>query len=46
MTVGIATDNEMLATDMKLFQAALAKDDELLSERLATLARMLEELGF
>jgi len=31
---------------MKLFRDCLARDDELLSERLITLSRVLKELGY
>lgn len=46
MTVEICTDNAMIDEDIQLFRDALAKDDELLGERLATLSRILKELGY
>jgi len=46
MTVAVCTDNPLIDEDIKLFMQALRKDDELLSERFATLARLLKELGF
>jgi hypothetical protein len=46
MTVEICTDNPMIDEDMKLFRDCLARDDELLSERLITLSRVLKELGY
>ena len=46
MTVSVCTDNPMIDEDIKLFRDALAKDDELLSERFATLARVLAEAGY
>jgi hypothetical protein len=45
MTVSVCTANEKLDQDIKLFQQALGQDDELISERLHTLARILKELG-
>ena len=46
MTVAVCTDNEHIDEDIQLFQDALARDDELLGERLAVLARILGELGY
>ncbi|HWQ50592.1 MAG TPA: DUF6530 family protein [Terriglobales bacterium] len=46
MTVALCTDNENLDEDMKLLMAAIAKDDELLGERLSTLTRLLEDMGY
>lgn len=46
MTVEICTDNPLIDEDMKLFRDCLARDDELIGERLATLARVLKELGY
>ena len=46
MTVAVCTDNEKIGQDIRLFRDALAKDDELLSERFAVLARALKELGY
>lgn len=46
MTVSVCTDNERIDEDIQLFRDALAKDDELLGERMATLARILKELGY
>jgi len=34
MSVAVCTDNEMIDEDIELFSQALAKDDELISERL------------
>ena len=45
MNVSMCTDNEYLEEDMKLFDQCLHKDDEILSERLKTLAELLKELG-
>ncbi len=45
MTVAVCTANEKLDEDIKLFQQALSQDDELISERLNTLARILKDLG-
>ncbi len=46
MTVAVCTDNEYIDEDIKLFSQALGKDDELISERLRTLSRILKELGY
>ncbi|MDO4581377.1 MAG: DUF6530 family protein [Bacillota bacterium] len=46
MTVEVCVDNPLIDEDIKLFMQALAADDELLSERLAVLARLLQELGY
>ena len=46
MNVAVCTDNEMLDEDIQLFSATLAKDDELLSERMKRLAEILSEMGY
>lgn len=46
MTVSVCTDNPMLDEDIKLFSSVLSKDDELIGERLATLSRILKEMGY
>jgi hypothetical protein len=46
MNVAVCTDNAMIDEDIKLFQEALARDDELLSERLSTLSAILKEMGY
>lgn len=46
MTVAVCTDNEKIDEDMQLFRQALSNDDELLGERLRTLARILREMGY
>ena len=46
MTVAICTENEKIKEDIKLFSQALSDDDELLGERLSTLARILKEMGY
>lgn len=46
MTVSVCTDNPMIDEDIKLFQQALADGDELLSERLRVLAKILKELNY
>jgi hypothetical protein len=45
MSIAVCTDNEMIDEDIELFSQALAKDDELISERLFVLARILKEMG-
>ena len=46
MTVSVCTDNPMIDEDIQLFREALSKDDELISERLATLSRLLKAMGY
>jgi hypothetical protein len=46
MTVQVCTDNPLIESDIRLFAQALSKDDELISERLSTLARILREMGY
>ena len=47
MTVAVCTDNEKINEDIKLFSQALSNDDELLlGERLRTLSRILEKMGY
>jgi hypothetical protein len=46
MTVTLCTDNENLDEDIRLLQEAISKDDELIGERLFTLARLLEDMGY
>lgn len=46
MTVQICTGNPMIEEDIKLLRDALLRDDEIIGERLAVLARILKELGY
>ncbi len=46
MTVAVCTDNEKIDEDIRLFSQAISNDDELISERLRTLSRILEEMGY
>lgn len=46
LTVAVCTDNEKLDEDIQLFHQALSSDDELISERLRVLARILKEMGY
>lgn len=46
MTVTMAIDNPLLDEDIKLFDQALRKDDELLSERFRVLCQLLKELDY
>ena len=46
MTVEVCTDNDHIDEDIALFRDALSRDDELLGERLAVLARILGDLGY
>src|SRR5690554_3339607 len=46
MTVEVCTDNEKIDEDIKLFNQALSDDGEIIGERLAILARLLNEMGY
>lgn len=46
MSVAVCTENDMIDEDIELFSQALNKDDELISERLFILARILKEMGY
>ncbi|NLM38144.1 MAG: hypothetical protein GX202_08470 [Firmicutes bacterium] len=46
MTVAVCTDNERIDEDIQLFWQAMSNDDELIGERLCTLARILKEMGY
>ncbi len=46
MTVAVCTENEKINEDIRLFKQALSDDDELIGERLKTLARILREMGY
>ncbi len=46
MTVSVCTDNPLIDEDIKLFSQVLSKDDELIGERLKTLAAILKEMGY
>lgn len=46
MSVTVCTENDMIDEDIELFRHALSKDDELISERLFVLARLLREMGY
>lgn len=46
MTSRVCTDNPCIREDIRLFTEAMAKDDELLSERLHRLADMLIQQGY
>ncbi|WP_127583451.1 DUF6530 family protein [Paenibacillus koleovorans] len=46
MTVAVCTDNEKIKEDIKLFNQALSDDSELIGERLRTLSRILQEMGY
>ncbi|RAR41921.1 DUF6530 family protein [Paenibacillus sp. MDMC362] len=46
MTIAVCTDNEQIQEDIKLFNEALSDNSEMIGERLRTLTRMLEELGY
>ena len=46
MTVAVCTDNPMLDEDIRLFSDALARDDEMLAERLHLLSNLLQDMGY
>ena len=46
MTVAVATDNEKIDEDIKLFSQALSDSDEMVGERLAVLSRILKDMGY
>ncbi len=46
MTVAVCEDNERIDEDIQLFNQVLSDDDELIGERLRTLARILQEMGY
>ena len=46
MTAKICHDNKMIDDDIKLFDKQFAMDDELISERLHTLSRVLKKMGY
>lgn len=46
MTVEVCTGNPMIDEDIKLFSDVLAKDDEMLSERLHLLSNLLQDMGY
>ncbi|OFG96526.1 DUF6530 family protein [Listeria monocytogenes] len=46
LTIVVCEDNEYIDEDMQLFEQALKNDDELLSERLKTLSKLLQEAGY
>jgi hypothetical protein len=46
MTVAVCTGNEMIDEDIRLFAQVLSSDDEMISERLIALSRLLKEMGY
>lgn len=46
MTIEICKENPMIDEDIKLFYDVLAKDDEMMAERLNILADMLRDMGY
>jgi len=46
MNASVCLDNENIEEDMKLFDACLHQDDEIIGERLRVLASVLEKLGY
>lgn len=46
MSIEVCVDNEKIDEDIKLFNQALSQDDEMIGERLATLSRILKEMGY
>ncbi|MCG8451687.1 MAG: DUF6530 family protein [Spirochaetales bacterium] len=46
MDIRFCTENPMLEKDLPLFEDAMRKDDEILSERLHALKTILEDMGY
>ena len=46
MTVAVCTGNDHIDQDIRLFQDALARDGELLGERLRVLSALLKDMGY
>jgi len=46
MNVAVCMDNENIDEDIHLLRDVLAKDDELMGERLVRLAALLKEMGY
>jgi hypothetical protein len=46
MTVAVAVDNGMINKDIQLFSQALSDDDEMISERLRALSKILNDMGY
>ncbi|MBQ9535134.1 MAG: hypothetical protein IJU78_04770 [Clostridia bacterium] len=46
LDVAVCIENAMIDGDIRLFADALARDDELLSERLHRLSNMLQDMGY
>lgn len=46
MTVEVCTSNDRIEGDIELFDQCLRTDDELISERLSALARLLREMEY
>lgn len=46
MTVEVCTDNPLIDEDIKLFRDCINQDDEIIGERLRTLAAILKEMGY
>lgn len=46
MNVAVCMDNENIEEDIHLLRDVLAKDDEMMGERLSRLAALLKEMGY
>ena len=46
MTIEVCTANPRIEEDIQLFADSQSKDDELISERLAVLSRILKNMGY
>ncbi len=44
--VAVCPDNPMIDEDIQLFSDALARDDEMLAERLRLLSNLLQDMGY
>ena len=46
MTVAIDTENERINDDIKVFSQTLSDNDEMISERLRNLSKILKDMGY
>ncbi len=46
MTVSVCKDNPLIDEDIRLFSDVLAKNDEMIGERLVVLSRLLKSMGY
>ena len=46
MTIAISDSNPMIDEDIKLFAQSFSQDDEMISERLRVLSKMLKDMNY